>query len=329
MPSEVPRAGSVRAKLVVNTILLVSFVALMAPQATRIPVHEWLSFAFIVVLVLHLLFSWNWITNVTRRFVANLRAEVRFNYVWDSALYVLMTAVMISGIVISEAALPALGFPRPRDRFWSVAHHLTSEWLMVMVGIHLAMHWRWLVAAFRRLTAGTLGNSALRSNAAGWWVRPTLILAVVALVVSGATLAIGKTPPARAMSEKTPGRSRGEAKGSRKITEAEMAARRAQRMSERTGAAVGVAPGDSQRRPAVREPGGREVPRPGGVGPKDFPRATDGQRPTGLQQRVLRPGAKISAYMGIPFLLTLAVMGVASRVQRGGAARDPLDETGE
>ena len=58
--SDAPRV-STRTKLWVDIVLLVSFMAVSAPHATGIPLHEWLSFAFVPVFIAHLVMNWDWI----------------------------------------------------------------------------------------------------------------------------------------------------------------------------------------------------------------------------------------------------------------------------
>ncbi|MEO6446546.1 MAG: DUF4405 domain-containing protein, partial [Gemmatimonadaceae bacterium] len=149
--TKVPRAGSVRSKFIVNAILLAAFGLISAPHLTNIPVHEWLSVAFIGLIFVHLILSWNWITGVLRRFLSRLRGTTRFNFVWDVLLYLTMTVAMVSGFLVSEAALPALGFAKSQDRFWHLAHVWSAQAILVVVGVHLAMHFEWVMAAVKRL----------------------------------------------------------------------------------------------------------------------------------------------------------------------------------
>lgn len=344
MASEGPRAGSVRAKLLVNTILALSFIAISAPQATRMPVHEWLSLAFMGVLGLHILFSWAWIVGVTRRFMSRVRGEIRFNYLLDAASYILMIVATISGLVISEAALPALGFPRPSDRFWSVVHDLSSEALLVLIGVHLAMHWDWVVAASRRLLAGALGAGPRSGGGFGPWLRPVAIVSVVSVLLSAATLGLSALPQAeriRAARGGGGGAAEGRAKG-------EKGARKARRAAAADGGAaardnpLAAAVADSAALPAMTTPGATssagqvgaaatDPPAPSAKGEKRQKGAKGGKgRPAGggglgWEQRYLRPTLKIGAFMGGAFVLTLLVARVLKREPRTAAAGTPLD----
>jgi len=127
-----------------DIILFVSFVLINIPQASGIPFHEWISFIFIIPLFVHILIDWKWVVNITKRIFKMMSGEIRFNYILDLLIYIVMVFVMLSGVVISEAALPALGFTIVIDTFWSVMHHLSANLLMILIGIHLAMHWSWI-----------------------------------------------------------------------------------------------------------------------------------------------------------------------------------------
>jgi hypothetical protein len=130
--------------------LFVSFVAISVPQVTGITFHEWASFIFIPALLLHILLKWDWIVSVIRQTFKKLPDDTRFNHFWDLWLFVLMTTVIVSGIVISQKALPFFGIPLNNDPFWLTIHHLSTALLLATIGIHLAMHWKWIVNAANR-----------------------------------------------------------------------------------------------------------------------------------------------------------------------------------
>ena len=126
-------------------VLLVS-----APQATGLAIHEWLSIAFTVPVIVHLLWHWQWIVKVIKRLFSKLPGETRFNLILNLLLFVDVVLVSFSGIVISEAALPALGITVMIDPFWAMLHDLTGNLFLVLTGVHIAMHWKWVVNALKQ-----------------------------------------------------------------------------------------------------------------------------------------------------------------------------------
>src|SRR5215510_8261073 len=128
--------GKTKLRLYLDLGLLVSFVLINMPLFTGIAFHEWASFVFIPVIILHVLMDWNWIINVTRRMFKKLPSDTRFNHIWDYLLFALMTTAIVSGLVISQKALPVFGIPINNDPFWFVVHNLSTTLLMVTIGIH-------------------------------------------------------------------------------------------------------------------------------------------------------------------------------------------------
>jgi hypothetical protein len=148
LPPKNPARG--RVKLWLDIVLLGSFLLVSAPQATGVTVHEWFSFPFVVILLLHLLLNWDWIVRVSASFFKRLRGEIRFSYLWNALLFMVTTVAFSSGLAISEAALPALGLAVKADPFWLVIHKVSANLLFPLIGIHLVLHWRWIVETVRK-----------------------------------------------------------------------------------------------------------------------------------------------------------------------------------
>jgi hypothetical protein len=90
----------------------------MEPVLTGVPLHEWWATAAILVFLIHVLTQWDWILAVGKRFFQKLFHQSRLNFVLDLLLFLSMTTVVLSGLMISEHVLPALGFPEQRNFFW-------------------------------------------------------------------------------------------------------------------------------------------------------------------------------------------------------------------
>jgi len=65
---------------------------------------------------------------------------------------------MLSGFMISESLLPALGITLPRDFAWRSLHDICSNLFLVLLGLHTALHWRWVVDAFERYAFLPIGR---------------------------------------------------------------------------------------------------------------------------------------------------------------------------
>ena len=134
----------------VDLVFFIGMILVLAPQATGIPFHEWASFLIIVPFFVHLILDWKWIVSITKRILKRIPGETRFNYILDWLLFFLFVVATFTGVVISEAALPALGITVVIDPFWSALHDISANLLMVIIGIHLAMHWKWIVTNVKK-----------------------------------------------------------------------------------------------------------------------------------------------------------------------------------
>jgi hypothetical protein len=131
--------------------MLVAFCALMAPgAATGFTWHEWLGLAFVPLFVLHIVLAWSWVRGTWRRVRLDTHPKARLNFLLNASAAVMMIVVIFSGLVISEAALPAMGIPTEATRRWEQLHNLTSSYLLIVVGLHLGLNWNWIAGALRR-----------------------------------------------------------------------------------------------------------------------------------------------------------------------------------
>ena len=132
-------------------VLLFGLLVLAAmPHATGVAAHEWISVGLVPVLTVHLVLNWSWIIATTRQMFTTLPGETRFNHVWDALLYVMFITATVSGLLSSRVVLPMIGLPPLRDGFWAMMHVVSATVLTCMIGIHLALHVRWVLARLKR-----------------------------------------------------------------------------------------------------------------------------------------------------------------------------------
>jgi len=139
--------------------LLLSICALETLGFTGLVIHEWLATGLIALIFVHILLSWNWIAASSRRLLARKSARTRVNFVLNFCLFLSIVTVVLSGLMISEIVLPALGIkaaggdgtsPEATWGQWRYVHNQTSDLVLILAGLHLAINWDWSLAAARR-----------------------------------------------------------------------------------------------------------------------------------------------------------------------------------
>lgn len=133
----------------IDVALFISFLIATAPRWSGIAVHEWLSIALAATVVVHLLLHWQWVVRVGKAFFGALSATARLNYVLNVAFFVTFVLLMYSGIAISEDAMPWLGISALHNRAWREYHHVLSNVTLIIMAIHVAVNWQWIVNLFR------------------------------------------------------------------------------------------------------------------------------------------------------------------------------------
>jgi cytochrome b561 len=137
-----------------DVTLLLSVCALQTVRFTGIVLHEWLGIAVTGMVLVHLLLAWSWIATQSRRFFTVRSVRARINYLLNLILFASVTAVIYSGILISQKAIPALTRSqgaRAIDWRWDTLHNRFSEALLILVGLHLAINWEWALAAGQKI----------------------------------------------------------------------------------------------------------------------------------------------------------------------------------
>jgi hypothetical protein len=144
-----------------DVMLLVSVCALQTVRFTGLVLHEWLGLAIVGMVFAHLLFSWSWIASLSRRLFAVQSARARINYLLNLSFFAAVTAVIFSGILISQKAIPALIGTKAApdmDWRWDSLHNDFSQFVVLLSGFHLAMNFDWVLAAAEKLFGRVRGG---------------------------------------------------------------------------------------------------------------------------------------------------------------------------
>jgi hypothetical protein len=128
-----------------------AFLAATAPHFTGIAIHEWLGLALGAGLFTHLLLHWSWVAAVTRRFFGATTWRARLNYVLNALLFVAFTVIIVTGLMMSEEVLPLIGITAAHGGVSKMLHSLATNVTLGLTGLHVALHWPWIVNMVGRL----------------------------------------------------------------------------------------------------------------------------------------------------------------------------------
>jgi hypothetical protein len=151
--------GITRTNLLVDKAIFVAFLVALDPRMTGFAIHEWLSIALAGALIAHLLLHWQWLAAVTRRFLGRLAPQQRLNYFVNTLLFIDVTLIIFSGLMISEHALPLLGIATQHGGIWRNLHGQAANMAVIILGLHVALHWKWIVSTYNRYVLRPLGSA--------------------------------------------------------------------------------------------------------------------------------------------------------------------------
>ena len=135
-------------KFSLDFLLLVAFVLLMDPRSFYgLPFHEWAGILIGAFFIIHILLSWPFVKTVTLRFFGSIRGRTQLDYVLDVLLLVCMTLTIVSGLPIARSIdFSWMGFSRSSMMFWRTLHTSSSMIVLLAIGVHLGLHWNWVMA---------------------------------------------------------------------------------------------------------------------------------------------------------------------------------------
>jgi hypothetical protein len=138
---------STKTNLILDLTIFTTFLVVSNPRLTGNSIHEWLAVSFAAAIITHLLFHWKWIVNLSATFFKKLFHQSRLNFMVDALFFIAMTGAIFSGLMISKDVLSTLGIQLGNvSRNWKSLHSLTADTSLILLGLHFALHWNWVVS---------------------------------------------------------------------------------------------------------------------------------------------------------------------------------------
>jgi len=142
-------------KFILSLVLTLVMLLLMDPRSFYgLEFHEWAGLFIGIFFILHKLLNWGWIKKVTVLFFSRTTWRARLNYILDVVLLAGLVLMILSGIAIARTidfSWLSLG---GSSRFWRVMHTSSSLITLVLLGIHLGLHWNWVLRRFTFIRVG-------------------------------------------------------------------------------------------------------------------------------------------------------------------------------
>lgn len=136
-------------KLLLDIIMTICFVCIMKIKITGMNLHEKLGISILILVCIHLILNYKWIKGVTGKlFDKNMKPIVKISYCLNVLLCLLILLIVISGIMISVTIFTHIS--TENRLLWANVHKIASLLAFICISIHVGMHWRFIMAGFKK-----------------------------------------------------------------------------------------------------------------------------------------------------------------------------------
>ena len=136
-------------RLMLDIFLTILFISLIYPRETGFQFHEIAGLGIAVLFLVHIALNWSWCKSITKNiFNPRLKSKPKLFYLLDCISCITAAGIIITGIMISQVLFPSQGM---------ISHTvvLLHKWIsysgLVLFGLHIALHWRFIVETVPRL----------------------------------------------------------------------------------------------------------------------------------------------------------------------------------
>lgn len=159
-------------RLSLDLVMVVLILLEFAYEFTGCTVHELIGLSMLSLFVVHGAWNWRWFANLLKGKYGGLRvASMAINVL----LLIAVSLMIVSGLLNSDLLFSLLQIELdllPRE-----LHTASAYWLLILMGVHLGMHWTMIMNETRKLAGAS-------------WAALPLPLRAATLHVLAASLAI-------------------------------------------------------------------------------------------------------------------------------------------
>ncbi|MCG3085914.1 DUF4405 domain-containing protein [Anoxybacillus sp. LAT_35] len=160
-------------KIILDVSMAITFVLLMNPRVFNgLPFHEVAGLVIGVAVLVHIALNYKWVVNTTKKiFDRSLSGKTRFSFLLNISLLLSMTGIIVTGILISKVVFPHL--LSGENHALREIHDVFAKLTLLLVGVHIALHWQWIMGVFRKMLKTKEGH----------WRKGTVVAVVFVLAM--------------------------------------------------------------------------------------------------------------------------------------------------
>ncbi len=136
-------------KIIIDIVMAVILFTLFSIASTGLSFHEIVGLVIFGVVIIHLALNWRWIVSFTKRlFSKTTPTKIRIGYGLNVLLLISFVLITLSGIMMSKVVFKDVFTESDNAK---TVHYFFSALSLILVGLHLGLHWAFLKAMFKRI----------------------------------------------------------------------------------------------------------------------------------------------------------------------------------
>lgn len=137
-------------KYFLDLLMIIVFILMFNKMVLGLSFHEIGGLALGAAIIIHIILNWKWVIGITKKiFSKNLPLKTRIGYVLNILLLVCFLLIIIAGVFISKVVFN--GIFQTGTIPWKNIHISVSYIALILIGIHLGLHWDWVIKLTKKL----------------------------------------------------------------------------------------------------------------------------------------------------------------------------------
>ncbi len=137
-------------KIILYVIMTIIMLILMNTNITGMELHEILGVGIFLIFLIHKILNIKWIIAITKNiFSKKVNLKTKIVYILNVILLITITANVITGILISKCILTNISISNSQNL--SSWHKFISYWSLIIISIHIGLHWEMLINMFKKV----------------------------------------------------------------------------------------------------------------------------------------------------------------------------------
>lgn len=148
-------------KIVLDIVMFISMVLLMKINITGLQLHEILGICLFIIFIIHKIINFKWVKSVGKNILnKNMKSKSKIMFFLDLILFIFVTLNVATGILVSKFILVSITVNNIETV--TILHKFFAWWSLILISIHIGLHWENVVNCFERKFKSLKENKILQ-----------------------------------------------------------------------------------------------------------------------------------------------------------------------